>query len=79
MGKQHQSKPVTDADRKLSKLHKKHRKAVDKMPNGPKKQQMSDKYNVSHAVEHIAAASSKAKEKVAKKLMKMGIKIAKKA
>ncbi len=78
MAKQHSSKPVTKSDKAMSKIHKKHRKAVEKMPDGSKKRQLSEKYNLSHAAEHLAAISPKSRQKVAKKLAKMGIKIAKK-
>jgi hypothetical protein len=56
MAKQHESKPVTKADKAMSKRHKKHRKDVEKMADGPAKQAASKHYNVTHGTEHLKSA-----------------------
>lgn len=79
MAHQHSTKPVTKAQKKMSKIHKDHRKEIDKMPDGSKKKAKADHYDSTHGVEHLANLSPKGREKVQKKLIKIGFKIAKKS
>lgn len=65
LGKQHDSKPVTAADKVMSKRHLAHRAQLDKMPDNSAKKALSQKYNISHAKEHLTAAGLK---DVAKKI-----------
>lgn len=53
MGHQHESKPVTKADKAMSKRHKAHRKMVDKIKGKREKLIASSKYNLPHAKEHM--------------------------
>jgi len=77
MGRQHSSKPVTKAQKAMSKIHKAHRREIEKMPEGSAKKAKADHYDTNHAVEHLKNVSPEGMKKVKKKLMKMGIKIAK--
>ena len=77
MGKQHESAPVTDEDKVMSKRHKAHRKEIDKMKDGPDKLNKSISYNKSHMIEHREALVKskdqlKAMKKNAKASFKMG-------
>ena len=78
MAHQHSSKPVTKAQKVMSKIHKAHRKEIEKMPKGSARAAKADHYDQHHGLEHFKNLSSKSKAKVAKKLMKMGIKVSKK-
>lgn len=74
LGHQHDSKPVTKADKKMSKVHLKHRAEVDKMDEKTakakaKKLKKSIKYNAAHAKEHSKAIKDRRKE-----LLKMKVK-----
>ncbi len=67
LGHQHDSKPVTKADKAMSKVHKKHRKQVEKMAEKTdkekaKKLKVSIKYNDAHAKEHLKAIKDRRKE-----------------
>jgi hypothetical protein len=75
LGHQHHSKPVTDEDKSMSKVHKKHRKAVDKMSKKTTKDKVkalkkSIEYNDAHAQEHLKAIKDRRKE-----LVKMKVKV----
>ena len=77
MGHQHSSKPVTDYDKRMSKIHKAHRKEIDKMKESPEKYEKSITYNISHRDEHQQALVKskdrlKALKKQAKASSKMG-------
>lgn len=75
LGEQHESKPVTDYDKAMSKRHKAHRKEIDKMKESPEKYEKSIAYNVSHRDEHQdALVKSKAKLKMMKKQSKAAYK-----
>lgn len=67
LGKQHESEPVTDDDKEMSKRHKAHRKEIDKMEDSREKLAKSAKYNKSHMLEH-----KKALKDAVKKMKKMG-------
>jgi hypothetical protein len=67
MGKQHETEPVTKADKEMSKRHKKHRKEIDDMKDGPEKFAKSRVYNKSHMLEH-----KKAMKTAEKQMKKMG-------
>lgn len=70
MGRQHGSKPVTTADKVMSKRHKKHRAAVAKIADKGRQLLESNKYNLPHAEEHLAQAKKNFKAMV--KLHKQG-------
>ena len=53
MGHQHESEPVTKADKEMSRRHKKHRAAIAKIQPMEKQLVASNKYNLPHAREHI--------------------------
>jgi hypothetical protein len=53
MAKPHDSKPVTKDQKVMSKRHKKHRKEVEKMADGPAKQAKARHYDVTHGLEHL--------------------------
>jgi hypothetical protein len=55
MGKQHNSEPITDSDKVMSKRHKEHRKEIDHMKDGPEKLRKSMVYNALHQREHQKA------------------------
>ena len=67
LGKQHESEPVTESDKIMSKRHKEHRRELDGMKEGEKKLKLSMKYNMAHAKEHI-----KALKDARKRVKKMG-------
>ena len=76
LGHQHESKPVTDEDKEMSKRHKAHRKAVDKMKESPEKYAKSIRYNISHRDEHQdALVKSKDRLKQLKKQAKASSKM----
>jgi hypothetical protein len=54
MGHQHESKPVTQADKEMSKRHKKHRAMMAKISDQREQLIASSKYNLPHAAEHLA-------------------------
>ena len=62
MGHQHDSKPATEADKVMSKRHKKHRKEIDKMEDGPDKLAKSAHYNKMHMLEHKKAMKAATKQ-----------------
>lgn len=70
LGKQHESKPVTPSDKKMSERHLKHRAEIDKMKSdGEPKDKIlkkSIKYNEAHEKEH-----AKAKKDAEKALQKV--------
>lgn len=67
MGHQHESKPVTDTDKEMSKRHKARRATIDKIDNERERLKESLKYNKAHAKEHM-----KALKESSKRLSKMG-------
>lgn len=76
LGQQHESKPVTEYDKKMSKVHKAHRKEIDKMKESPEKYEKSIAYNISHRDEHQQAlVKSKDRLKALKKLSKASSKM----
>ncbi len=73
LGHQHESKPVTKADKAMSKRHKKHRKAVEKMSKKTSKDKLkalkkSIQYNDAHAQEHLKAIKDRRRELVKMKV-----------
>jgi hypothetical protein len=56
MGPQHHSKPVTDEDKIMSRLHKKHRAMIDKIADPLERARAAIPANRRHAAEHRQAA-----------------------
>lgn len=76
LGHQDESKPATDYDKTMSKIHKAHRREIDKMKESPEKYEKSVAYNISHRDEHQQAlVKSKEKLKTLKKQMKASVKM----
>jgi hypothetical protein len=76
LGKQDESQPATDYDKRMSKVHKAHRKLVDKMKESPEKYEKSIRYNISHRDEHQEAlVKSKDRLKQLKKQAKASSKL----
>jgi len=57
MGKPHESKPVTDYDKQVSKSHKAKRKELDGMEDEDAKVDASNHYNIKHSLEHLKAVT----------------------
>lgn len=77
MGHRHPSRPVTKADKAMSKRHLKHRAEVDAMPEKTldqeiEKTKVSIHYHHSHGPEHMK--EGKKQQKHLKKLLKMKVK-----
>ena len=62
MGRQHESGPITSADRVMSHRHLAHRAEVDMIRDPKKKLKQSIKYNLAHAKEHMKALKDNQKQ-----------------
>ena len=59
MGEVHASKPVTDEDKVMSKLHKQHRREIEKIADPMERARQAIPHNQRHTEEHLRAAEQK--------------------